>query len=70
MGAQMSYAKTNTQSMALTWGRSDAGSNQGNVMRFINGHTPIVPVYAYDKDGNYVYNNDYSAKQPYEANGG
>ena len=56
MGAQMSYAKTSTQSMALTWGRSDAGSNQGNVMRFINGHSPIVPVYAYDANGNYIYN--------------
>jgi TonB-linked SusC/RagA family outer membrane protein len=56
MGAQMSYAKTSTQSMALTYGRSDAGSNQGNVMRFINGHSPIVPVYAYDANGNYIYN--------------
>ncbi|MBR5297260.1 MAG: TonB-dependent receptor [Parabacteroides sp.] len=56
MGAQMSYAKTNTQSMALTYGRSDAGSNQGNVMRFINGHNANVPVYAYDANGNYIYN--------------
>ena len=37
--------------MALTWGRADAGSNQGNVMRFVNGHAPIVPVHAYNEDG-------------------
>ena len=69
MGAQMSYAKTNTQSMALTWGRSDAGSNQGNVMRFINGHTPIVPVYAYDKDGSYVYNSTTGTPHNFLAGG-
>ena len=51
MGVQVSYSKTSTQSMALTWGRADAGSNQGNVMRFVNGHAPIVPVHAYNEDG-------------------
>ena len=69
MGAQMSYAKTNTQSMALTWGRSDAGSNQGNVMRFINGHTPIVPVYAYDENGNYIYNSTTGTPHNFLAGG-
>ena len=69
MGAQMSYAKTNTQSMALTYGRSDAGSNQGNVMRFINGHNAIVPVYAYDKDGNYIYNSVTGTNHHFLADG-
>ena len=49
MGVQVSYSKTSTQSMALTWGRADAGSNQGNVMRFVNVIAPIVPVHAYNK---------------------
>lgn len=57
MGAQVSYTKTNTQSMAVTWGRADAGSNQGNVMRFVNGHAPIVPVHAYNEDGSFRINN-------------
>lgn len=56
VGAQMSYSKTTTQTMALSYGRANAGSNQGNVMRFINGHAPTVPVHAYDKDGNLVTN--------------
>ena len=52
VGANVGFSRTSTDKMGTTWGRN-AGSNQGNVFRFINGFAPIVPVYAYNEDGSY-----------------
>lgn len=52
VGANISFARTETSMMGTTWGRNP-GSNQGNVFRFINGTAPTVPVYAYNEDGSY-----------------
>jgi TonB-linked SusC/RagA family outer membrane protein len=57
VGANVSFARTSTSMMGTTWGRN-AGSNQGNVFRFINGMAPSVPVYAYNEDGSYRINQD------------
>jgi TonB-linked SusC/RagA family outer membrane protein len=57
VGANVSFARTSTQAMGTSYGRN-AGSNQGNVFRFINGTAPIVPVYAYNQDGSYRTNTD------------
>lgn len=57
VGANISFARTNTAAMGTSYGRNP-GSNQGNVFRFINGTSPIVPVYAYNEDGSYRTNTD------------
>lgn len=55
VGANVAFARTSTSLMATSWGRNP-GSNAGNVFRFINGLSPIVPVFAYNQDGSYRYN--------------
>ena len=63
VGTNISFARTATEAMGTSYGRN-AGSNQGNVFRFINGTAPISPVYAYNQDGtrqtnadgSYIYN--------------
>jgi len=57
VGANVSFARTETSMMGTTWGRNP-GSNQGNVFRFINGTAPIVPVHAYNEDGSYRIHED------------
>lgn len=52
-GVNLGYSKTRTDKMGVKWGVRNAGANQGNAFRFINGHAPIVPVYAYNEDGSY-----------------
>lgn len=54
IGANVGYTRTNTESMPTKWGRNP-GSNAGNVFRIINGQGPIISLWAFDENGNYIY---------------
>ena len=54
MGMNVAYTRTTTNYMGTYWQGRNSGSNQGSVMRFVNGHTPIIPVYARDENGNVI----------------
>jgi TonB-linked SusC/RagA family outer membrane protein len=54
IGANIGYTKTNTNSMATKWGRN-GGAAVGNIMRYVNGHSPIMSAFARDENWNYVY---------------
>lgn len=58
VGANVAYTRTKTNYMGTLWGARNSGSNQGSVMRFVNGHSPIFSVYQRDKDGNILYGKD------------
>ncbi|MFZ4260777.1 SusC/RagA family TonB-linked outer membrane protein [Sphingobacterium sp. HJSM2_6] len=56
IGTNVAYANRNTQSPATRFGRNP-GSVVANVFRFINGQSPLVQLYARDKDGNIIQEN-------------
>lgn len=63
VGANVAYSYTKTQSMSTTWGTGrNAGSNEGNVFLYLNGQSPLRPLFAHGEDGNFIYNPDGSKK--------
>ncbi|SHF97563.1 TonB-linked outer membrane protein, SusC/RagA family [Mariniphaga anaerophila] len=66
VGTNVAYTRTSTDLMTTTWGRNP-GSNPGNVFRYINGTSPIVPVYAYNEDGSYRTQDDGTIYNAYEG---
>lgn len=67
IGANMSYTNRRTQSPATRYGRNP-GSAVANVFRWINGQNQLTPLYAHDKNGDIIYNED-GSKQVHEAPG-
>lgn len=57
VGANMGYSYRNTQSPATRFGRNP-GTVQQNVFRWTNGQSPLIPLFARDKDGNIMKNAD------------
>ncbi|MFT3947524.1 MAG: TonB-dependent receptor plug domain-containing protein [Agriterribacter sp.] len=57
VGANMGYSYRNTQSPATRYGRNP-GTVQQNVFRWTNGQSPLIPLFARDKDGNIMKNAD------------
>lgn len=55
VGANVGYTRSRTNYQGTYWAARNTGSNQGNITRYVNGHTPIVPFYAHDAEGNYIY---------------
>ena len=55
VGANVGYTRSWTNYQGTYWAARNSGSNQGNITRYVNGHTPIVPFYAHDAEGNYIY---------------
>lgn len=55
VGANVGYTRSRTNYQGTYWAARNSGSNQGNITRYVNGHTPIVPFYAHDAYGNYIY---------------
>lgn len=55
VGANVGYTRSRTNYQGTYWAARNSGSNQGNITRYVNGHTPIVPFYAHDVEGNYIY---------------
>ena len=55
VGANVGYTRSRTNYLGTYWAARNSGSNQGNITRYVNGHTPIVPFYAHDAEGNYIY---------------
>lgn len=55
VGANVGYTRSRTNYQGTYWAARNSGSNQGNITRYVNGHTPIVPFYAHDAEGNYIY---------------
>ncbi len=53
-GANVAYVITNTNYVGTFWAGRNYGSAVGNVMRYVNGHSPIVPVYQHDETGNFI----------------
>ncbi len=66
VGTNVAYTRTSTDLMTTSWGRNP-GSNPGNVFRYINGTSPIVPVYAYNEDGSYRTQDDGTIYNAYEG---
>lgn len=54
VGANMAYTTTKTNYVGTFWAGRNYGSAVGNVMRYVNGHSPIVPVYQHDETGDFV----------------
>lgn len=54
VGANVGYTRSRTNYQGTYWAARNSGSNQGNITRYVNGHTPIVPFYAHDAEGNYI----------------
>jgi TonB-linked SusC/RagA family outer membrane protein len=57
VGANIGYTNRNTQSPATRFGRNP-GSAAANVFRWINGQSPLISLFARDKDGNIRTNPD------------
>lgn len=57
IGANIGYTNRTTQSPATRFGRN-AGSATANVFRWINGQSPLISLFARDKDGNIKKNAD------------
>ncbi len=55
VGTNVNYTYSRTNYIGSYWNARNSGSNQGSVSRFVNGHTPIIPFHAHDKDGNFIY---------------
>ena len=55
VGANVGYTRSRTNYQGTYWAARNSGSHQGNITRYVNGHTPIVPFYAHDAEGNYIY---------------
>lgn len=55
VGANVGYTRSRTNYQGTYWAARNSGSNQGNITRYVNGHTPIVPFYTHDAEGNYIY---------------
>ena len=52
VGANVSYANTNTRTMATRWQNRGAGGASGNTMYYVKMYPPIISVYEYDANGN------------------
>jgi TonB-linked SusC/RagA family outer membrane protein len=61
LGTNVGYSNRSTQSLATRYGRNP-GSGTANPFRYINGQNQLIPLYAHDKDGNYIYNTDGTKK--------
>lgn len=57
VGANIGYTNRTTQSPATRFGRNP-GSATANVFRWINGQSPLISLFARDKDGNIKKNAD------------
>lgn len=68
VGTNVSFTRSKTNYQGTFWQARNSGSNQGSITRFVNGHTPIVPVYAHDADGNYIYDANGELVHNYNAN--
>lgn len=55
VGTNINFTRSKTNYMAGYWAQRNAGSNPGSIPRYVNGHTPIIPFYRHDKDGNFIY---------------
>ena len=53
-GANVGYTRTKTNEMATRYGRNP-GSAGGNVFRYVNGTSNLIPIYVLDENHNYVY---------------
>ena len=51
VGANVSYANTNTRTMSTRWQNRGAGGASGNTMYYIKEYAPIISVYEYGADG-------------------
>ena len=58
MGANINFTRSKTDYMGGAWAGRNAGSNQGSIPRFVNGHGAINPFYAHDAQGNFIYDAD------------
>lgn len=54
VGANVAYTATKTNYVGTFWAGRNYGGAVGNVMRYVNGHSPIVPVYRHDETGDFV----------------
>ena len=61
VGANVAYANRRTQSPATRYGRNP-GSAVANVFRWANGQNQLTPLFAHDKNGDFIYNEDGSKK--------
>lgn len=55
IGANVGYSNRKTQSPATRFGRN-AGSAVANIFRWTNGQSPLISLFARDKDGNIIKN--------------
>ena len=55
VGANVGFTRSKTDYMGGAWGARNAGSNQGNIPRFVNGANDMFPFFAHDKDGKFIY---------------
>ncbi|MBQ6015475.1 MAG: SusC/RagA family TonB-linked outer membrane protein [Bacteroidales bacterium] len=62
VGANVSYANTNTRTMSTRWQNRGAGGTSSNTMYYINEYAPIISVYEYDADGKVVLDADGNKK--------
>ncbi len=53
LGTNIGYTRTITNEMATRYGRN-AGSAGGNVFRYVNGTSNLIPIYMLDENHNYV----------------
>ncbi|MCI1785644.1 MAG: SusC/RagA family TonB-linked outer membrane protein [Bacteroidales bacterium] len=67
-GTNISFSRTKTNYMGTYWAGRNSGSNQGSIPRFVNGHTPIIPFYSHDADGNIIYDANGDAVRNYLTN--
>ena len=54
IGTNIGYTRTKTNEMATRYGRNP-GSAGGNVFRYVNGTSNLIPIYMLDENHNYVY---------------
>ena len=57
IGTNIGYTRTKTNEMATRYGRNP-GSAGGNVFRYVNGTSNLIPIYMLDENHNYVYDQE------------
>ena len=68
VGTNVAFSRSRTSYQAGYWNKRNSGTNQGNVSRFINGHNPIIPFYAHDASGDFIYDANGDRVRNYLAN--
>jgi len=68
VGTNVNFTRSRTNYQGTFWGARNSGSNAGSITRYVNGHTPIIPFYTHDAEGNFIYDANGEKVRNYRSN--